>query len=606
MTRTSSGPRPLRPLISLFILLAIIAGAVIAGSFKEDGQITPKLALDLEGGTQIILTPRSDSGEEVTSEAINEAISIIRQRVDAAGVSETEITSQGGRNIVVALAGEPDQATLDLVRESAQMQFRPVLVEAGPGVIDPDEADLGDDAEDDADAPEPQNGSDPAWITPDVLKEFYALDCTLPDSLIGAGTSDPDAPLVTCDQTGQAKYILGPLEVPGSEISDANAGLRVSPTGVQTNEWAVNLEFKGEGRQMFADISRRLVNLEPPRNQFGIVLDDLVISAPRMNNVITDGKAEISGNFTRESSQTLSSQLRFGALPLSFEVQSEEQISATLGSEQLQKGLFAGVIGLFLVLLFSLYQYRGLGIVTIASLVIAGALTYGLLVVLGTLQGYRLSLPGVAGVIVAIGITADSFIVYFERVRDEVREGRSLTAAVDRGWDRAKRTILVSDAVSLMAAIVLYFLAVGGVRGFAFTLGLTTIIDVLVVYWFTHPMLTLLVRTKFFGGGHKLSGLDPKSLGQAKGAIASPAETHASRERVKVSAGGGASASSRTRGKTAAKSGGLQAPPTPAQERGSTRMTIAQRRAAEAAAAAETAQADDTNSRTTGDEGEES
>src|SRR5690625_2870930 len=287
VTSTTSGSRPFRALITLLVLLLLIAGGVFAGSFKEDGQLTPKLALDLEGGTQIVLTPRSDSGEEVTSEAINEAISIIRQRVDAAGVAEAEITSQGGRNIVVALAGEPDQATLDLVRESAQMQFRPVLVEANPGAIAPEDQidDEGDEDGDEDETPTPENPSDPAWITDEVLEEFYALDCTVEDSLIGGGVSDANAPLVTCEQEGQAKYILGPVEVHGSEISDANAGLEVTPQGIQTNDWVVNLEFKGEGKQQFAEISRRLVNLEPPRNQFGIVLDDLVISAPRMNQV---------------------------------------------------------------------------------------------------------------------------------------------------------------------------------------------------------------------------------------------------------------------------------------------------------------------------------
>jgi len=663
-TRTTSGGRPVRALLTLTILLTLIFGGVFAGAKYGEGQVTPKLALDLEGGTQIILTPRTDSGEEITTEAINEAISIIRQRVDAAGVAEAEITSQGGQNIVVALAGEPDQATLDLVRQSAQMQFRPVLVEAMPEAINPDEqlededgepiipddadadaaeAEDGDVAKDsgaadaddagvDADEPEaetdesgadaetpaddatndesaddsapapaaPENPSDPAWITDDILDEFYALDCTADESLVGGGVDNPDAPLVTCDQEGRAKYILGPVEVHGSEIRDASAGLEVNSAGIQTNNWIVNLEFKGEGKDDFATISRRLIDLEPPRNQFGIVLDNLVVSAPRMNNIITDGRAQISGNFTRESAQTLSSQLRFGALPLSFEVQSEEQISATLGSEQLEKGLIAGVIGLFLVVLFSLYQYRGLGMVTIASLAIAGLLTYGLLVLLGTLQGYRLSLPGVAGVIVAIGITADSFIVYFERVRDEVREGRSLVAAVDRGWDRAKRTILVSDAVSLVAAIVLYFLAVGGVRGFAFTLGLTTIIDVVVVFLFTHPTLTLLVRTKFFGSGHKYSGLDPVHLGQT----------------VALARGRGAQAAREKRVKAAAKtgSGGGLMTATGAPVVTGQRMTIAERRAAEAAAQAE-AEAEDASSsprdasstpRDTSNEGEES
>jgi len=629
MSRTTSGSRPVRALVTLGILLALIFGGIFATEKWGDGEWTPKLALDLEGGTQIVLTPRSDTGEEVTTEAINEAISIIRQRVDAAGVSEAEITSQGGQNIVVALAGEPDQATLDLVRESAQMQFRPVLVEAAPEPIDEDELDDGldeegldvegdeadlddllddadlnaddadepsdadasdsevsasdeDDANDDEsssnhdgdskDAEDPEDPSDPAWVTDDVLEEFYDLDCTADESLIGGEKGDPEKPLVTCAESGEAKYILGPVELHGDEIKTSDAGLKVTSTGATTNEWVVDIEFKPTGKEQFADISRRLVELEPPRNQFGIMLDDLVISAPRMNQVITDGKAQITGDFTRETAQTMSSQLRFGALPLSFEVQSEEQISATLGTEQLEKGLIAGLIGLLLVVAYSFYQYRGLGIVTIASLFIAGALTYGSLVLLGSLQGYRLSLPGVAGVIISIGITADSFIVYFERVRDEVREGRSLVAAVSQGWDRAKRTILVSDAVSFMAAVVLYFLAVGGVRGFAFTLGLTTLIDLIVVYLFTHPMLTLLVQTRFFGGGHKLSGLDPVHLGST----------------VAAARGRGLKAAAQKRSRSKRKSD-LKSPLASDGEmvRTSGRMTIAERRAAEAAAAAE-------------------
>ena len=246
---------------------------------------------------------------------------------------------------------------------------------------------------------------------------------------------------------------------------------------------------------------------------FAMVLDGLVISAPGVENALTDGKAEITGNFTRTEAMSLANKLNFGALPLTFEVQSEEQISATLGSEQLEKGLIAGVIGLVLVLAYSLVQYRTLGLLTGASLLIAGILTFGIISLLSWTQGYRLSLPGVAGLIVAIGITADSFIVYFERIRDELRDGRSLSYAVEHGWTRARRTILASDGVNLLAAVVLYFLAVGGVRGFAFTLGLTTIIDVLVVFLFTHPIMKMLAKTKFFGNGHKWSGLDPRQFG---------------------------------------------------------------------------------------------
>jgi len=275
----------------------------------------------------------------------------------------------------------------------------------------------------------------------------------------------------------------------------------------------VNLEFDGQGTREFTEISRRLFNLTGDQNRFGIVLDGLVISAPTMNGVISDGRPQISGNFTQESAESLANQLKFGALPLSFTVESTDSVSATLGTEQLRIGLVAGLIGLVLVVVYSLVQYRALGLVTVASLVVVGVLTYGLLLLLSWRQGYRLSLPGVAGLIVAIGITADSFIVYFERVRDEVRDGRSLEVAVERGWERARRTILASDAVSFLAAVVLYLLAVGGVRGFAFTLGLTTVIDLLVVFLFTKPLVTLLARTRFFADGHTFSGFDPEHLG---------------------------------------------------------------------------------------------
>src|SRR5690606_20986348 len=229
--------------------------------------------------------------------------------------------------------------------------------------------------------------------------------------------------------------------------------------GVTTNNWVVNLEFTGEGTELFRQTSERLVNQQPPQNQFGIVLDGLVISAPRMNQVIPDGQAQISGSFTRESANTLANQLNFGSLPLNFEVQSEEQISATLGSEHLRIGLIAGVIGLVLVALYMLWQYRGLALVAVGSLLIAAATTLGAILVLSRPQRYRLSLAGVAGLIAAVGTTADSFSLYSDRIRDEIRAGRTPEGAVEHGWSRAERTIVISDLVTLLAAVILYFLA---------------------------------------------------------------------------------------------------------------------------------------------------
>lgn len=577
-----------RPLYVLALLLVAIYGAVGIGvatgsSGVGKASFTPALALDLEGGTQLILTPRTTTGEDITSDDVNQAIAIIRQRVDGSGVAEAEITSQGGQNIVVAIPGEVDDATVDLITQSAQMRMRAVLIESGPGTIDPAAlaasedptadpsadataeagtdatAEAGTDATADATeeptatptytqdqideaaftaadadgdgvlsntpATTPTDASDQAWVTEQVTYDYLRLDCTLPENRIGGIDDDVDAPLVTCSQDGTSKYVLGPAELTGQDLSSAQMGYKQSSTGMQTNQPIVQLTFTDEGATKFATVTTRLsAQTTPPANQFAIVLDGLVISAPTVNEPIPNGMAEISGPttnpFTRAEATSLANQLNFGALPLTFEVQSQEQISATLGTEQLQRGMLAGAIGLILVVAYSFLQYRGLGIVTVASLVIAAALTYGVILVLSWTQGYRLSLPGVTGLIVAIGITADSFIVYFERIRDEVREGRSLSAAVEHGWTRARRTILASDAVNFIAAIVLYLLAVGGVRGFAFTLGLTTIIDLVVVMLFTHPLMRLLIKTRFFGGGHKWSGLDPVSLGASVAAYA--------------------------------------------------------------------------------------
>lgn len=285
----------------------------------------------------------------------------------------------------------------------------------------------------------------------------------------------------------------------------------------------VSLNFNGDGTTKFGELTSRVVSLTQPQNQVAIVLDGLVISAPRIISAITAGNAQITGNFTQTDSADLANVLKYGALPLAFDQGEVQQISPTLGADQLHAGLLAGFIGLILVLLYSLLYYRGLGIVTVGSLAVAGALTMLMFLVLGKGIGFTLTLAGIAGAIVSIGITADSFIVFFERLRDEVRDGRSLRSAVESGWVRARRTIIVADSVSIIASVLLYFFAVGGVKGFAFTLGLTTLIDLVVVFLFTKPMLTLLARTKFFGGGHPLSGLSPARLG-SKRAITTIAE----------------------------------------------------------------------------------
>ncbi|NAZ77051.1 protein translocase subunit SecD, partial [Kineococcus sp. T13] len=359
----------------------------------------------------------------------------------------------------------------------------------------------------------PTDASDQAWLSiQDLYPLFTNLDCSDPAQRTGGVVDDPAKPLVTCSQDGLAKYVLGPAEIEGTDLNSAIATQASNDQGFATGGWVVRLNFDAAGADAFQALTTRISTLTAPQNQFAAVLDGLVVTAPSVDQTFTND-VDITGNFTRESAEALAQQLQFGALPISFTVQTEDQVSATLGTEQLQRGLLAGVVGLVLVVAYSLLQYRALGLVTVGSLVLAAALNYGVLLLLSWLQGFRLSLAGVAGLIVAIGVTADSFILFFERVRDEIRDGRALSTAVEAGWHRARRTILISDAVSLLSAVVLYVLAVGNVRGFAFTLGITTLVDVAIVMLFTHPLVALLARTKFFGSGHKWSGFDPEHLG---------------------------------------------------------------------------------------------
>ncbi|MBS4942655.1 MAG: protein translocase subunit SecD [Actinomyces graevenitzii] len=577
-----------RSLLTFLLVIAIGFGALIIGSFTGKTKLTPGLALDLEGGTQLILTPTTTDGRQVTDNDLNQAINIIRQRVDASGVAEAEISRQGGSNIVVALPGKPSQETLDLVRSSAVLYFRPVIrvynanahtiakaqnqaikaaATAKPTAKATAKA-TGTATASPAATPAPsataaatpkatptpvtatqlatryadvnQNGkidttpltatsndaSSDAQISEKMIYDALMLDCKNPKNLKG-GAQDPKKAVISCARDGSgAVYILGPAELKGTDLTSATSALEQTSQGSNTNQWIVSLEFNKQGTADFSKISTRLLQYRndktaPQKNQFAIVLDGLTVSAPGIESAITGGKAQISGGtnangthgFTQAAANSLANQLSFGSLPLNFTVQSEQQISATLGSEQLQKGLIAGLIGFVLIIIYLAWQYRGLASVAVASLLAAAALTYVVIALLSWGIGYRLSLAGVAGLIVSIGITMDSFIIYFERVRDEVRHGLSLRAAVDEGWVHARKTIIVSDTVNLVAAVVLYVLAVGGVQGFAFTLGVTTVVDLAVIIFFTHPLMVACLSIAFFGQGHRLSGLDPEHLG---------------------------------------------------------------------------------------------
>lgn len=366
--------------------------------------------------------------------------------------------------------------------------------------------------------PELDPANDPsslAQVTPDLIQQLTNLDCSVDLEGDRVAASPAGQAVVACASDGTEKYILGPVELTGAKVEDARAGYQSSQGGQPTGVVEVALEFDDEGSQDFAQISSRLFQYPngEAQNRFAIVLDGSALSAPGINGVIDGGQASITGNFTLDSAELLANQIKFGALPISFAVQTSEQISPTLGGEQLELGIWAGIIGLALVFFYSLVQYRALGLVTIGSLVVAGILAYLSVTLLGWASNFRLTMAGVTGLIVAIGITADSFIVYFERVRDEVRAGRPLRYAVDTGWERAKRTILISDAVNLIAAGVLFWLSESSVKAFAFTLGMITVIDLIVIFMFTHPMLSILANTTFFGEGHKWSGMDPERLG---------------------------------------------------------------------------------------------
>ncbi|NRD07476.1 protein translocase subunit SecD [Rathayibacter agropyri] len=508
-----------RSLSWLGVLILALVGLNTAAVLWGGGSWMPKLALDLEGGTQIVLQPQLNDGDAVSSEQLTQAVSIIRQRIDASGVSEAEITTQGSSNIVVSIPGTPDDETLQRIEASAKLDFRPVLVASqatntavgGDATSSPTPTPVDPSLATEPTSP-PANASDLAYLTPALQAQYTSFDCAFLNNQ-DPNLAPADQPLITCDPSGAVKYVLGPVEITGEDISDASNGLMTTSSGASTGTWAVNLSFDDQGTRAFGDVTSRLVALQGAQNQFAIVLDGRVISAPSTNAAITDGNAQISGSFTQASSKTLADQLKYGALPIGFQVQSSDSISATLGSAQLASGLLAGVIGLLLVILYSIAQYRVLGAVTIASLMVAAIVTYLVVTLLSWREGLRLSLAGVAGLIVAIGITADSFIVYFERIRDELRDGRGLESAVEAGWRRALRTIFASDMVNLLAAVVLFLLAVGSVRGFALTLGITTLIDLVVVALFTHPILQLMATRPFFAEGHRASGLDPRALG---------------------------------------------------------------------------------------------
>lgn len=519
---------------SLVVMALILVGLAVWAFFPGQSH-SPRLGLDLRGGTQVILIPRAvQEGGTITDQQLQQTVSIIRQRVDGVGVAEAEVTVQGsGDNaaIVVAVPDVSQERLVELVGRTALLDFRPVWSLAPPGPAAPID-DTTAAADDTAATPSPSPSASPSASAdatgsgtqivqaPENSAEFTAevdaLDCLLPENQSGGSPDDPELWLGTCDKDGLAKYTLQPAFIRGTNVTGASAQLPQQGVG----GWVVTLNFNSEGASALSKASQELYSLpdcQPggasPCNAFAIVLDGVVVSAPRFNEPILGGSAQIEGNFTAQEAQDLANVLSYGALPVKLDVAEVTTVSPTLGNDQLRAGLIAGALGLLLVVLFLLFYYRALGLVAALSLGVAGVMLYFLIIGLGNAIGFTLTLAGVAGIIVAIGITADSFIIYFERIRDEIREGRTLRQATDAGWVRARRTILAADFVSLLGAIVLYVLSVGSVRGFAFALGLTTLVDVVVAFLFTRPVVVLFGRSGWMQKGSWLTGLDPRRLG---------------------------------------------------------------------------------------------
>ncbi|MGZ5371639.1 protein translocase subunit SecD [Aeromicrobium sp.] len=518
-------PHPRRTLIIFLAAIIAMYGIVALMDFNSNkgdpSAWKPKLGLDLQGGTRISLEAKASSGE-ITKAKLAEASDIIDQRVNGTGVTEAEVTTQGGNQVIIEIPGEQRQGIADQVGRTAQLRFRLVWgvgdkagTKANPEELKKavDSVDWSKltlqqmlDAETKGVASLPKEYQTPIAA---LQEQANAFPCT--KAAIEAVDDQSDKPLVTCDRKSGEALMLSPTVIEGTQIKSADAVLES-----QNNQWVVALALKGQGKKDFDTITEALfaqVQANPNASRFAIVLDGEVLSAPTTNGHFTDGKSQISGGFTVKTAKDLANSLKYGALPLTFSLANSSAEGPSLAATQLKAGLIAGLVGMLLVVAYSLFYYRGLGLVVVASLAVAAAITYAMVLILGKGVGFTLTLPGIAGLIVAIGITADSFIVFFERLRDEVRDGKSLRLAVETGWTRARSTILAADAVSFLAAFVLFIFAIGVVRGFAFALGLTTVIDVFVVFLFTKPMVSLLARTKFFGQGHKLSGLDAAHLG---------------------------------------------------------------------------------------------
>jgi preprotein translocase subunit SecD len=531
--------RPARYLL-VFLGIVVVLYALVFGTGNH--KPTPKLGIDLKGGTTVTLTAHTLGGSAPPQSALTQAQQIIKQRVNGLGVSGAQVQQQG-QNLVITVPGNQGREAKSL-GATARLFVRPVVQDVPAGAQAPSQPGHGrghspkspkqpatppssggssgaNSGQTSTQAAGPtseasssgSNGGDgnggngsvtPAHakrirqakkvrqnpkLTSDKAvqqKVLAGLRCSAHSEDPLAGYADPGKPLATCNQDGTQKFILAPSIIKGTQIASADAGVNQRQGG-----WQVNLSYKPKASSTWAHFTAGHVG-----KQTAFTLDSQVVSAPAIREAIPGGNTQISGNFSEQEAKHLANVLKYGTLPLTFTQSNVQTVSATLGLTSLKAGLIAGALGLALVFIYCLFYYRALGLLTMASLALSAVLVYAVLVLLGRGIGYSLDLAGVAGFIIAIGITADSFVVFFERLKDEVREGRSFRSAVPRGWVSARRTILSADGVSFLAAAVLYVIAVGDVQGFAFTLGMSTVLDLVVVFLVTHPLVVLASRNK--------------------------------------------------------------------------------------------------------------
>ena len=480
-------------LVSLVVVLFIAVAALLATLVSGN---SPQLGLDLQGGASVVLAPKN----KVDSGVLDQSIEIIRSRVDAIGVAEPDISRQGN-SIVVQLPGVKNKdRALQLVGTTAQLFFRPVIQALPASDKTPDTTTTAPRATTTTVAGATTTA--PATTTTAPANDVSTKTTPREDDKPGATVVLPMK-----DRHGNVtqRLQLGPSELTGRAISSARANLDAN------GQWLVEFTLTGKGSTAFDALAAKYVG-----RQVAIDLDGVVKSAPTIQQAKFNGRGQITGDFTQGEAKDLALVLRYGSLPVQLERQSVQTVSATLGKDSLSAGLTAGAIGLALVALYMLAYYRALGLVVWLGLGVSAALMYSIVTYLGQSSGLALTLAGTTGIIVSVGVTVDSYIVYFERLKDEVRAGKTVRSSVDRGFSRAYRTILAADTSSFIGAMLLYLLTVGPVRGFAFFLGLSTLLDVVIAYFFTRPMVILLGRSRLF--------TEARWVGVARGLAVQPAE----------------------------------------------------------------------------------